>query len=116
MSGTREDVDKMQGTLVFFDLETNGLIDRDGRGNIHHYPDIIELAMVAVSRESNEQNHPIRAIDKCVRCFRTDKNIPQTVRNITKMTPEILKNKPNFEKQDARSKHSWIVSKVPSHC
>ena len=101
MSETREDVDKMQGTLVFFDLETNGLIDRDGRGNIHHYPDIIELAMVAVSRESIEQNHPIRAIDKCVRCFRTDKNIPQTVRNITKMTPEILKNKPNFEKEDA---------------
>ena len=69
--------------------------------NIHHYPDIIELAMVAVSRESIEQNHLIRAIDKCVRCFRTDKNIPQNVRNITKMTPEILKNKPNFEKEDA---------------
>ena len=66
MSETREDVDKMQGTLVFFDLETNGLIDRDGRGNIHHCPDIIELAMVAVSRESIEQNHPIRAIDKGV--------------------------------------------------
>jgi len=57
--------------------------------------------MVAVSRESIEQNHLIRAIDKCVRCFRTDKNIPQIVRNITKMTPEILKNKPNFEKEDA---------------
>jgi len=34
MSETREDVDKMQGTLVFFDLETNGLIDRDGRGTV----------------------------------------------------------------------------------